>query len=518
LAIVDRMEIPRRMRILARDDKEATTDRDPDFRRDDNKKIMLQIQALEILKTGANVFLTGEPGAGKTHTINEYAQYLRAHEIEPAITAATGIAATHLGGVTIHSWSGIGIKSELTKLDLNYINSNKYVTKRIKPAKVLVIDEVSMLSPSTLAMVDAVCRRVKQNIAPFGGMQIILVGDFFQLPPIVKNNYDKTPTLLNETVPRFAYDSPAWERANFITCYLTEQYRQDDANFLDILTAIRRNNFTNDHLGCIKTRKIELRQIPEDITKLYTHNVDVDTVNSKKLALLPNEPCEYLMNEHGHSFLTATLKKGCLSPEVLHLKIGASVMFTKNNSREGYVNGTLGTVIGFEPATSWPVVKTKNGQRIEVTPVDWTIEEDGKVRAKITQLPLRLAWAITVHKSQGMSLDEATMDLSQVFEYGQGYVALSRVRRLSGLHLLGWNERSFQVHPEVLAKDESFRTASKTAEKEFIKFTPKDLKQQHLNFVARCAGRFIVPGSEKKILVASKVFKKKKKKKTIGKF
>ena len=255
-----------------------------------------------------------------------------------------------------------------------------------------------------------------------------------------------------------------------------------------------------------------MHQIPEDITKLYTHNVDVDTVNSKKLALLPNEPCEYLMNEHGHSFLTATLKKGCLSPEILHLKVGASVMFTKNNSREGYVNGTLGTVIGFEPATSWPVVKTKNGQRIEVTPVDWTIEEDGKVRAKITQLPLRLAWAITVHKSQGMSLDEATMDLSQIFEYGQGYVALSRVRRLSGLHLLGWNERSFQVHPEVLAKDESFRTASKTAEKEFIKFTPKDLEQQHLDFITRCEGRFIVPGSESKTLVASKVFKKKKKK------
>ena len=375
----------------------------------------------------------------------------------------------------------------------------------------LIIDEVSMLSPNMLDMVDMVCREIKQNSEPFGGIQIVLVGDFFQLPPIVKSNYQKAPTLLEETAPRFAYDSPIWTRANFISCYLTEQYRQDDANFLELLTAIRRNKFSADHLGCLKTRKIEIHQIPENITKLYTHNVDVDGVNAKKLSSLPNEPREFLMTFHGPSTLTEALKRGCLSPEILHLKIGASIMFTKNNTRERYVNGTIGEVIKYDPETGWPIIKTKDGREIEVTPQDWTIEEDGKVRAKIAQLPLRLAWAITVHKSQGMSLDEATMDLSQVFEYGQGYVALSRVRRLSGLNLLGWNERSFQVHPEVLTKDDSFRIFSKKAESEFSKIATEELKKQHENFVTRCGGRFIVPGFENKTLVASKVFKKKKK-------
>ena len=132
-------------------------------------------------------------------------------------------------------------------------------------------------------------------------------------------------------------------------------------------------------------------------------------------------------------------------------------MFTKNNLKEGFVNGTLGVVEGFEKMDNSPDAKTRSGKRIKVEPRDWTVEENGRVRARLTQRPLRLAWAITVHKSQGVSLDEAVVDLSQVFEFGQGYVALSRVRRLSGLHLLGWNERAFQVHPEVLAKDEMFR-------------------------------------------------------------
>ena len=147
---------------------------------------MTQSQALSILKTGANVFLTGEPGSGKTHTINEYVAYLRARGIEPAITASTGISATHIGGMTIHSWSGIGIKTKLDKCDLDKISSNNHIVNRIKRAKVLIIDEVSMLPPETLSMIDAICGKIKQSLEPFGGIQVVLVGDFFQLPPIVK--------------------------------------------------------------------------------------------------------------------------------------------------------------------------------------------------------------------------------------------------------------------------------------------------------------------------------------------
>ncbi|MEK7091414.1 MAG: AAA family ATPase, partial [Patescibacteria group bacterium] len=357
-------------------------------------------------------------------------------------------------------------KRHLTKYDLDKIVSTEYLAKRIGRAKVLIIDEVSMLSPGTLEMVEAVCRGVKQDEAPFGGLQVILVGDFFQLPPIVRRDEsDDLPNLwLDEAPPLFAYDSTVWARAQLITCYLSEQYRQDDEPFLKILAAIRTNTFMAEHLQHLATRKIDLSEIPLNKTKLFSRNLNVDQVNDRMLGGIAGETRTFLMEEEGVPALAAILKKGCLSPETLRLKIGAVVMFTKNNLKDGYVNGTLGVVQAFSLATGQPIIKLKTGQQIEVSPLDWSVEENGKVRAKISQLPLRLAWAITVHKSQGMSLDEAVMDLSDVFEFGQGYVALSRVRRLSGLHLLGWNEKAFQVHPAVLAIDETFRSNSVTAE------------------------------------------------------
>ncbi|HMP67118.1 MAG TPA: PIF1 family DEAD/DEAH box helicase [Candidatus Paceibacterota bacterium] len=478
---------------------------------------MTQSEALNILKTGANVFLTGEPGSGKTHTINEYIKYLNQHHIDPAITASTGIAATHIGGITIHSWSGIGIKNSLNKYDLDKISSTEYVSKRIRRTHVLIIDEVSMLSGKTLSMVDAVCREVRQDNSPFGGLQIIFVGDFFQLPPIMKNNssgnnssgnnsYDNNSSdnyydsnfetegrqnrLIDELPDsRFACDSPAWQNAKPVICYLTEQYRQDDSVFTSILSSIRKNNFTEEHLIHIEKRKIIHSNAPTGIPKLFSHNVAVDQVNDDTLEKINSEKKFFEMTMHGPMPLVTALIKGCLSPEKLALKIGASVMFTKNNPREGYINGTLGTVTGFSRTSLQPLVKTVHGATIEASPLEWTIEENGSVKAKITQLPLRLAWAITVHKSQGMSLDAAVMDLSKVFEYGQGYVALSRVRRLSGLHLLGWNSRAFQVHPEILEKDESFRFLSDNAENEFGKISKKELSKMHKDFIKFCGGK-----------------------------
>ncbi len=443
------------------------------------------------MKTGANVFLTGEPGSGKTHTVSEYVMYLRARGIEPAITASTGIAATHIGGMTIHSWSGIGIKTKLDKNDLNKITSSKHITKRVRRAKVLVIDEVSMLPPDTLSMIDVICSEIKQNSDPFGGIQVVLVGDFFQLPPIVKIEVENgaQTTFSEETSARFAYASPAWGRANPIVCYLTEQYRQDDNDFLDLLSAIRRNAFSSDHLCQIETRKIERHAVPKGTPKLFSHNADVDRVNDNILAKLPGEPQVFAMSSQGPDVLVSALKKGCLSPDPLCLKVGAAVMFTKNNPQEGFVNGTLGEVERFDKHNGYPIVQTRCGSRIEVEPMDWAMEENGKTRARITQLPLRLAWAITVHKSQGMSLDEAVVDLSKVFEFGQGYVALSRVRRLSGLHLLGWNERAFQVHPEVLAKDAEFRAWSEDALLAFSKAGMDEIAEKHEQFLSACGGK-----------------------------
>ncbi|MDD5626034.1 MAG: helix-turn-helix domain-containing protein [Patescibacteria group bacterium] len=450
---------------------------------------MNQAQAFSILKAGANVYLTGEPGSGKTYLVNQYVSYLRENGVEPAITASTGIAATHIGGMTIHSWCGIGIKTKLDRHDLDKIASTKYIEKRINQTKVLIIDEVSMLPPETITMIDLVCREVKQNSEPFGGIIVIFVGDFFQLPPIIKikNENNSQNSLLGNKSAHFAYDSPSWERANLAVCYLDEQFRQEDDNFLSILSSIRRNSFKNSHLCHLETRKVEYHLTPNNIPKLFTHNIEVDRINDEMLSNLKGESKIFNMISQGHDIFTASLKKGCLSPETLYLKIGATVMFTKNNPVKGFVNGTLGVVEEFNQIGN-PIVKTRNGMKIKVEPMDWTIDENGSVRGRITQLPLRLAWAITVHKSQGMTLDEAVMDLSDVFEFGQGYVALSRVRKLSGLYLLGWNERAFQVHPEILAKDELFRSLSNQIEIEFAKISPIELEKIYQNFITVCGG------------------------------
>ncbi|OGE78149.1 MAG: AAA family ATPase [Candidatus Doudnabacteria bacterium RIFCSPHIGHO2_01_FULL_46_14] len=439
---------------------------------------MTQVQALAILKTGANVFLTGEPGAGKTHIVNEYVAYLRRRGITPAITASTGIAATHISGMTIHSWSGIGIKTHLDKYDLDRIASTERVVRRIENTSVLIIDEISMLSSGTLSMVDAICRDVRRSPdQAFGGLQTIFVGDFFQLPPVSENSDHG-----------FAYESPAWSAADPTVCYLTEQFRQDDEDFLTLLKAIRANTFNSDHERYMLSRKKQVSEVSESIPRFFPHNAQVDRVNEDRLSKLAGDPKIFAMSTKGAAALVESLKKGCLSPENLQLKVGAAVMFTKNVQKQGFVNGTLGTIKDFNTTTGLPIVKMRSGRTVTVEPAEWSLQENGRVRASITQLPLRLAWAITVHKSQGMSLDEAAMDLSNVFEYGQGYVALSRVRRLSGLHIFGWNARTFQVHPEILASDNQFRSASATAEIALNSMPAETLQKAHDDFAARCGG------------------------------
>ncbi len=439
---------------------------------------MTQSEALTILKTGANVFLTGEPGAGKTYTINAYVQYLREHGIEPAITASTGIAATHIGGQTIHSWSGIGIRRSLSPYDLDQLSTTEYLVKRMQSTKVLIIDEVSMIDASMLDMLDSLARTLRGNDEAFGGMQVILVGDFFQLPPISRG----------ET--HFAFESDAWKALTPIVCYLTEQHRQADEKFLGILSAIRSNTY-----DAIHHEHLEKRVIHEDVydpdkplTRLYTHNADVDALNTDELERLGGIATSFTMQSKGRESLVQGLKKGCLSPEVLFLKRGATVMCTKNNPQKGYVNGTLGTVTGFEPTTKYPIIETLKGERITVEPESWVLEENGKEKARITQVPLRLAWAITVHKSQGMSMDSAVMDLREVFEYGQGYVALSRVRSLEGIHLLGYNTRTFEVHPKILAIDARFKQDSDRAATLFGDMTKSDIAKMQENFILSIGG------------------------------
>ncbi len=469
---------------------------------------MTQDDALAILKTGANVFLTGEPGSGKTHTINRFVAWLREHGIEPAVTASTGIAATHINGHTIHSWSGIGIRRELTKYDLGKITGNKRVASRIRAAHTLIIDEISMLSAQTLALAETACRAVRESTATFGGLQVVLVGDFFQLPPIVPrvvSDEGELPVIsegdeLGKTGGQlfaatdsgeeslFAFNSPVWQTLNLTTCYLSEQYRQDDPVFLEILSAIRSGTVSAKHRALLETRLAQ--HGAEGITQFFSHNIDVDRINTAKLFKLPGDEHKFIMEKQGPKNIVDRLTHGCLSPETLKLKIGAKVMFTKNDIlRHRFVNGTLGEVIGFSQENDNPIIKTNSGHKIIVETAAWSVEDAGRVIAGITQIPLRLAWAITVHKSQGMSLDAAHMDLRDSFEHGQGYVAISRVRTLAGLSLAGWNDRALEVHPDIATQDVEFRAASRKAQQMLSHVPASKLAELQNKFIKTGGGK-----------------------------
>jgi hypothetical protein len=437
---------------------------------------MTQERALDILKTGANVFLTGEPGAGKTYVINQYVAWLEAAGLSVAVTASTGIAATHIGGMTIHSWSGFGIRSELTPYDLDQIAGRERLVKRIKKAHVLVIDEISMLDGRGLDMVDKILRTVRQSEEPFGGMQVVCIGDFFQLPPVTRRG----------DILVYAFECKAWQNMRPLVCYITEQYRQDDEMLLGLLGSIRRNEIEEEHYTLLNEQN-EIAYENIEPTRLYTHNADVDAVNSQKLAELPGPARKFQMIGTGRKPLIESLVKNCLSPEELILKEDAMVMCTKNNFEAGYVNGTLGRVVRFDEGQ--PVIETTEGNEILIKTTSWEMVEDQKILASIEQLPLRLAWAITVHKSQGMSLDAAEIDLSKAFVYGQGYVALSRVRSFEGLKVLGMHPNALQVDPKIVMQDTKFHKESEDAEDAFIEMEDKEVAEMHERFVVAHGGR-----------------------------
>jgi hypothetical protein len=415
--------------------------------------------------------------------------WLREHGIDPAVTASTGIASTHIGGSTIHSWSGIGVRERLSDYDLDWIAANERVARRIQKTSVLIIDEVSMLSARTFAMVEAVCREVRRDERPFGGLTIILAVDFFQLPPVSASR-EKRPqgklALPEEAHSEFAFISPVWKAVKPVICYLSEQYRQEDAKFLDLLSAVRRGAVSASHRTLLATRRAPLAR--DGMTQLYSHNADVDRINEAELAKLSGVARRFVMTSRGHKPLVAALTQGCLSPEQLLLKEHATVMFTKNDLARKFVNGTLGRVTGFSKENGFPVVKTNAGRIILAEPLEWSLQDGGRILARIMQVPLRLAWAITIHKSQGTSLDAAHMDLSDAFEYGQGYVALSRVRTLAGLSLAGINERALQVHPAIAEKDEEFRGESEAAREIFTKLSAVELAAMHEHFIRACGG------------------------------
>lgn len=484
---------------------------------------MTQADALDILKTGANVFLTGAPGAGKSYVLRAYVSWLEFHDVHAAITAYTGIAASHINGRTLHSWAGLSFAQLTPDQERDRIRANEYLAARVRKAKVLIIDEISMVKPEDFMRVDFICKTARGSLEPFGGLQLICCGDFFQIPPVDNSRgetdealakmraewargnsaLDIMNSVLSNPRPvtrapawqppekreavndeaavegKFVIDSPIWAAAKMRVCYLHEQHRQGDAALLGILDEIRKGEVSTASRALLQSRIGAKVSAPVGLARLYTHNENVDEINATELAKLKTPPVVYDIFSSGGANLVEKLKKDHRVDKLV-LKVGARVMFTRNNPGEGFANGTLGEIVEFvsgaagneetvgmvtlvntEPS---PVVLTFDNRRIVVSREHWEIEEDGKVRASITQMPLKLAWAITVHKSQGMTLDAAEIDLSRAFERGMGYVALSRVKSLANISLLGFNQTALEVSDRIKKIDAEFLKQSAESE------------------------------------------------------
>lgn len=462
---------------------------------------MRQTDALRILNAGANVFLTGAPGAGKTYVLNQFVKQARQRGASVAVTASTGIAATHLNGQTIHSWSGVGVAQVMTDTLLKQIKTRR--GKRIRATDILVIDEISMMHAWLFDMVDQACRAVRRSPKPFGGLQVVMSGDLFQLPPVSNTRRDRElvappPELvaMRERYAKagrnpngFVTESLIWPELNPVVCYLTEQHRQDTGQLLDVLTDIRQGTVTDTDRQALDTR-IGVEPAGDDVAiSLYPNNRQADALNDSKLAQINEPEHRFEAESSGQVSLIKRLKSTMLAPEILSLKVGAAVMALRNDTNQQYVNGSLGTVVDFVSTTEgeYPMVDFENGHTVIMQPAAWEMMDGETVLASVKQVPLRCAWAITIHKSQGMTLDRARMDLRRTFAPGMGYVALSRVESMDGLYLDGINERAFLVSPEAVRLDGILRERSQMAERELAEhgdeaFSRTALRQEEDEF------------------------------------
>ncbi|KAH6555454.1 hypothetical protein KP509_1Z253400 [Ceratopteris richardii] len=430
-----------------------------------------QMDVLIAAAQGKSVFITGSAGTGKSYILGFIVDFLKecCGPDSVFITASTGLAACALGGTTLHSFAGIGLGTDDAEKLASKVLGKKEHVDRWRRAQVLIIDEISMIDGELFDKLDYVARVVRrmngEELHPlcFGGLQLIVTGDFFQLPPVKPPNQRKF----------FAFDADCWDKCFDLQVELNYVFRQSDEQLISMLNEIRK--------GCqsaetIKSLNSCFRVLADDglgisPTRLYPLKVDVREENMKELKALENPVVKFTAQDR----VAGPQYKGALDSmrleKELDVCVGAQVMLIKNFDTEaGLVNGAKGVVLGFtsasfkesdvkenvaylvNPMMKWPVVRFAcNGTEKVIRPEKQSVESGGIEVATRVQVPLILAWSLSVHKCQGMTLDKVETDLSKAFDYGMVYVALSRVKSLEGLQLLGFDPSRIKVHPNVVS-------------------------------------------------------------------
>lgn len=397
--------------------------------------------ALDLLKSGDNIFLTGGAGSGKSFVVRELMKDLSSEAMP--ILASTGAAAVLLGGRTFHSFFGIGIMEGGLEATVARAMNDKKLMKRLAKVDGIVIDEISMIPGEALAAAEFLSEAARESTLPWGGMRVIAVGDFGQLPPVTMSGKKRDWCFLHEV----------WKKTNFINYQLKFNQRVQESEYLAVLDQVRTGKLDAKARDFLNSR-VRVHDEDEPGTRLFPRRDQSEFYNQKKLNEINQDeeiiPSIYLGEE---KFITS-LKKNAPVPDELKLKIDCRVLFLKNDAQKRYVNGTRGTVVDIE---SDHIIVRKDrldgsgfGREIKVEKMQFSLlDADGNIKASVIQFPLALAYATTIHKSQGATIDELWCDLSSLWEPGQAYVALSRLRDSHGLHIVRWSERSIITDPAV---------------------------------------------------------------------
>jgi ATP-dependent DNA helicase PIF1 len=395
-----------------------------------------QASAYKGLCGSENIFLTGAAGSGKSFLIN---QFLRTCDPRTfPVLASTGAAAVLVGGRTMHSFFGLGIMDGGVEQTIERAAKNRQVIRRLREIKGFILDEVSMLSGPTLRAAEVLCRRVRGSDAPWGGLRAIVVGDFAQLPPVERGSARRP----------WAFLDPVWEWSGFTMTYLQTQTRCRDEDYMRILNRIREGVVDNEVKDYLNSKLVPATT-DFDGTRLFPRRDETEKFNRMKLEELPEQTKAFESIFQGDAKAVEQLKKSAPLPDVLYLKKGALVMLRQNDPQGRWVNGSTGwiTKIG----STYLAIRLLSGRNIEIERATFSLlNAEGELVASVTNFPVSLAWASTIHKSQGATLDRMMVNLKNLWEPGQAYVALSRVTTGQDLCIEAWTPQSIKVDPDVV--------------------------------------------------------------------